>query len=378
MRGKLRVCQIIEATTGGAKRHVVDLATHLNADRFDTTVICSTLRDKSFQNDIAVMRNTGIEVAVIQMTRHISPLRDIASLIKILRFLKRGKFDVVHTHSSKAGFLGRLAATLAGVPRVVHTPHVFAFQMNVPRTFRYFYLVCERIAARFCHIIICVCENERQTAIADGLCNASKLVVVANGIEPLSPKQNELLEEQKTFSIEPNELVVSAVGRLAVQKGHHYLLLAAAHIVKNEKNVKFLIAGEGNQRKQLEETAKNLGIESHCLFPGGNTDTASLFHVSDLIVFPSLWEAVPYALLEAMSAGKAVIAFNVGGLSEVITPDSGVLVPPKDDRALALAISNLLADKPRRDRMGKAARDIVAQQYNLQNMINRTAAIYSG
>ena len=379
MPPRVKVLEVTEATTAGVRRHFRDLVAHLDKERFSVDVVCSTLRDAGFLNDIESMRLGGAGVAVVQMSRAINPASDVAALAAMRRAIRQSKPDVVHTHSSKAGFLGRLAARLEGTPAIIHTPHVFPFEMEAPRPRKTLYFLLEKLAARWTDRFICVSRHERDFAVQSGLAPASRFVLIENGIgapPPVPPSDAE--KHRMELGLEPADLVVGAVGRFTPQKGYGYLVLAAEGVVKRFPNAKFILVGDGETREAIESMAARLRLRSHFVFTGAREDALSLYPLFDLFVLPSLWESLPYALLEAMAAGRAIIATQVGGIPEAIAHgQTGCLVPPKDPAALAQAMIELLPNEPRRQALGSAAREVVHSRYGLDRMVRLTETLYT-
>lgn len=379
MSERITVAEIIEATTGGTRRHLYDLVTHLDPRRFAVTVICSTLRDQTFLEDIEMFRARGVQVAVVPMVRRISPWRDAAAFARIYRLLKQHRYSVVHTHSAKAGFLGRLAARLAGIPAVVHTPHVFPFQMATNRCLRTLYFLLEKFVARFTGRFICVCPMEKDAAQQWGLAPAGKIDVIENGIdaaslETLTDERRSLAEHLGFAADDP---LVGMAGRFVPQKGHRTLIRAAREVVRDFPKARFVMIGDGALRPGIERMIRRFSLEENCFIVPVRQRLSSFYAALDVAVSPSLWEGLPYVLLEAMALERAIVATAVGGVSDLIEDGrTGLTVPAKDARALADAISRLLARPQLRQRLGKAAAQVLEHRYRLQDMVGRTAAVY--
>ncbi len=380
MEKKIRVAEVVEATTAGTRRHVTELVCALDPARFAVTVLGSTRRDPGFLADIDRMRRHGVDVAVVPMVRPISPFRDAAALFRLLGLLRRGRFDVVHTHSSKAGFLGRLAARLAGVPRVVHTPHTFAFQMEVSPFSMGLYRTLERLAACWTDRLICVCEAEREAARRAGLDRAGRCVVIPNGLpasafEP-TPDKGAL---RRRLGLRPEDRVVGMIGRLASQKSPLDLVAAAAFTLKREPDVRFVLVGDGPLMPAVRREIDALGLGDRVFAPGALENGAGLVSAFDVFVLPSRWESLPYSLLEAMAAGVAIVATPVGGVPDVIVHEkTGLLAPAGSPACLALAILELLEDKSKRRTLGAAARGRAEERYRLEPLVDRIERIYAG
>ena len=378
MPPRTRLLQVIEATTGGTRHHLLDLVSALDKEQFAVSVICSDLRDKTFRSDIEAMRSDGIDVTVIQMVRHISPLRDLSAFLRILRHMKRGNFSVVHTHSSKAGFLGRIAAKCAGIPVVIHTPHVLPFEMDTGAVRKAMYFLLERIAARCADRIVCVSPSQKELAVRKGLADPDRLVVIENGIRASDYVHGtDRRRARAELGIEGEGLTVGLIGRFTRQKGQRYLLDAARQVLDKAPATRFVLVGDGETKVGLQKLAGKLGILEGCLFLEPRDDIAMLISAFDVIAIPSLWEGLPYIMLEAMAAGSAVVASRVGGIPDVIVSgETGLLVAPKDAGALARAIHDLLGDSDLRERLGSAAKNAVQSRPAQNDMVRATAELY--
>lgn len=376
---KSRIVQILEATTGGTRRHLSDLVTHLDTASFDITVICSTLRDPAFLEDIETYRSLGIEVIEVPMVRHISPLRDAKALVLILRHLRRRKPALVHTHSAKAGFLGRAAARLAAVPSVVHTPHVFPFQMAGGRLKKCFYFLIEAWAARWTDSIVCVCPTEKRVARRWHLAPEHKLRVIENGIDVAALET--LTDERRSIADQlgfaPGDPLVGMAGRFVLQKGQRDLVQAAAHVVGEFPDARFVLIGEGDLVSDVQGLIQRLDLGGNCFILPSRARLSSFYAALDVVVLPSLWEGLPYVLLEAMALEKAIVATTVGGIPDLISEGrTGLTVPPQDPEALARALCRLLSNPALRDELGARAGRFVEKKYRLKGMVEQTAALY--
>jgi len=375
-----KVLQVLEATEGGTRRHLVDLVTHLDPARFTVSVACSTRRDARFLDDIRTLEARGIVVHRLPMRRAISPVWDLVALIRLVQLMRRGRYDVVHTHSSKAGFLGRLAARLAGVPRVVHTPHVFPFDMDVSHAARFFYFQVERFAARMTDCLVCVCPSQRATASA--LLDAARVVVIENEIDghahALPAGAGRLSRHDLGFA-EDARLLVGMVGRLTPQKGPAYFVNAARLVAARLPEVRFVVVGDGPLRPAIERQIASAGLRERVVMAGERDDIPALLGLVDVVVLPSLWEGLPYVLMEALAAGKAVVATRVGGIPDVVIDGvNGLLVQSRDAVALAGAMLKLLENGACRATIQEAARNTAAARPGLDTMVALLSDVYEG
>jgi glycosyltransferase involved in cell wall biosynthesis len=374
----VKVLEVLEATVGGTRRHLVDIVAHLDPARIQVSAACSTRRDPAFLDDLARMTAKGIQVHIIPMRRAISPVGDLLALFRLFRLMRRGRFDVVHTHSSKAGFVGRLAARLAGVRRIIHTPHTFPFEMDVSLSARFAYRQLERLAACFTDCIVCVCPSQR--ALAESLIDPARVVVIENGIgDPPPANAAEQERQRRHLGIEAESLVIGVVGRFTRQKGHAHFIEAARDVATRYPGVRFLLVGDGELRQTLEQKIATAGLGDRFIVVGAREDVPELLPVFDLVVLPSLWEGLPYVLLEAMAAGKPVIASCVGGMPDVIQDGiNGMLVPPRDSAVLAAAMLKLLVNKELRSKMGHSASEALRQRCRVERMIEQLTCVYEG
>jgi glycosyltransferase involved in cell wall biosynthesis len=365
----LHVVHVLEATTGGTRRHLVDLTLNLDKTKFNVRVICSLLRQASFQSDVEKLRAAGIRVDVIPMTRRVHPLHDAAALVRIVRNFRQTPCDIVHCHSAKAGFLGRIAARLVGA-RAIYTPHCFPFLMDVHPLQRLLYLALEKFAARLTHHFIAVSESERNTALQARLCAAERVTVVRNGIDATRNTQHATRNTQHV-------LTIGTVGRLTKQKGQSDLLLAAQQVVKEFPQAKFILVGGGEDESHLRNLTATLGLDQHVEFLGEREDVERIYPTFDVYVLPSLWEALPYTPLEAMAASKPVVATDVGGVSEIVVDgETGCLIPPHQPMTLAENVCALLRQPSLRQAMGTRGRQRVERMFTLEQMVRETERIY--
>ncbi len=310
--------------------------------------------------------------------REIRPFRDLAGLIRLTRFLRRESYAIVHTHTSKGGFVGRLAAWLAGVPIVVHTMHGFAIHEQSPAWGRISYSALERLAARWCHRIVSVSEFHRGWALELGICSAAQIQAIPNGISPAAPGGYiEPAGLRRQSGAGEGDVLILSPARLAAGKGIEYLIEAAAILPRGGPRYRVAIAGDGPVRSRLECLARDRGVSDIVTFLGFRDDVGELLAASDLVVLPSLREGLSISLLEAMAAGKPIIASSIGSHREVASQaEMALLVPPADAAALAEAIQRLARDPGLMDLLGKRARTLFEARYTEDRMLNAYRELY--
>jgi len=369
----LKVFQVLAGGPwGGGAVVVLSLTKRLLQEGCQVWVLC--LSDEVCRR----FSEAGARVVTLCWRREINPLLDLVAFWKLFRLCRRERFDLVHTHTSKGGFLGRIAARLAGVPVIVHTVHGFAFHefTGSVRTIVYTYL--ERFAAQFCDLLICVNNEDRRTAIERGIVEPAKIVTILNGID-LAPFTGETATDalRKELGIPEQATIVGTVGRLAPQKGFADLVAAVPEILCEQPDTWFVFAGNGPQREELEGQAEALGISERCRFLGFRHDIPRLLACYDIFVLPSLWEGLSITLLEAMAASKPVVVTDIKGNREVVHDGvNGLLCQPYNGSALAEAITRLIEHPELAATLGKGARHTIEQCFDKQAMLAQTVDIY--
>ncbi len=374
-----RVLHVLEATEGGTRTHLRDLVLRLRRDGWEVDVAVSTLRDPSFCDDLERFRDAGIGVCLVPMVRNPYPRADWRAFWALRRAIRATRPDLVHTHSSKAGFLGRAAARAEGKPSL-YTPNAFRFQApDAGRFERWLVTALERRAARWSDGIICVSDGERQAALDARIDVPERLHVVYNGID-LAP-----LDEAATLGGGRELLalradawpIVLTIGRRVAQKGDRYLLSAWPKVVGAFPDAQLVIVGDGPLLDDLQAQATALGIDDSVCFPARQGDVGRLYAIADVYVLPSLYEGCPYTLLEAMALGLPCVATAAAGSRDIIADgQTGLLVPVADAPALSDALLRVLSDHELRVKVGEQARAVARRDYTADGMADATAAIY--
>ncbi|MFH1069627.1 MAG: glycosyltransferase, partial [Candidatus Glassbacteria bacterium] len=280
---------------------------------------------------------------------------------------------------AKAGFLGRLAAKLTGVPIIIHTFHGHVFHSYFGYFKTKFFLWLERLLAKFTNVIITVGELQRREIISYRIAEPEKIVAVPLGLD-LKPfvtmvqDPNELRDE---LSLPPETLLVGIVARLVPIKNHLCFLEAARTVASRLENVKFLIIGDGELRERLEKKTRELDLDSRVIFMGFQHNLVKIYAGLNIVTLSSFNEGLPVALIEAMAAGRPVISTDVGGVRDLILDgDNGLLVPSNDPGALAEAMLYLLRKPERRDMMGIAGRNKVYPLFDKNRLLSDIDKLY--
>lgn len=361
---------------GGGSVIVSRLAETARRRGYEVAVLTT---DPRFQS---MLRTAGLGVVELNCVwRETSLLRDAFGLLRLWKFLRDNRYDLVHTHTSKAGLVGRLAARAARVPAVVHTVHGFPFNEESGRGERLVYSAVERLAAHLCDRLVTVSRYHRDWAMRLRIGGASKVSAIPNGLDPwrVRPTRGRAGMREE-LGADAETLLVFAHGPLSVQKGFEYLIRAVPELKYRLDPTRLLLvfAGTGRLAGNLEDLALELGVRENIRFLGFRPDVGDLLAAADLVVLPSLWEGLSISLLEAMAAGKAVVTTNIG--SNVEATDGGrgaVLVPPKDSAALAAAVVEL-ASRPALARdLAKQAGELFQARYTEGRMLDDYARLYS-
>ena len=327
----ISVAHVLEATVGGTGQHLMDVCLGLPREGFQQTAIISLERDPNSALAAQRLTEAGVAVEIVPMKREISPLADMRALRSLTEFFRAHEFDIIHCHSSKAGFLGRWAARRARAQAAIaYSPHAFAFQMRVCPRRRWLYVQLERWAGRCTDLLVCTCEGERSLAVENRIVPGERTAVVPNGVD-LSRFTADVdpAAFRDQLSVPAGHRLVGSVGALVPQKGHTYLVDAARIVLQELPDTTFLIAGEGRLREKLTVRAEGAGPGERIRFLGQRDDIPELLASLDLFVMPSLWEGLPYALLEAMAVGVPVVASDITGLADLVRPgETGRLTPP--------------------------------------------------
>jgi glycosyltransferase involved in cell wall biosynthesis/ribosomal protein S18 acetylase RimI-like enzyme len=357
---------------GGAGRIILQLGQVVRAEGWQVDVLTT---NSTFQRAAAEQGLGVVDLDVIR--REIRPLWDLAGLSRLARFLRREPYDIVHTHTSKAGFVGRLAARLANVPVIVHTAHGFAFHEKSPQRVRRFYSTLEQAASHWCDRIVSVSEFHRDWALQLGICTPLKIVAIPNGIARLPEPGVAPPELRRRLGARPSDLLILTMARLAADKGLEYLIEAAGMLARYERRFRIVIAGEGPARAALEQQARILDVSEHVIFLGFREDIRDLLDASDLVVLPSLREGLSIALLEAMAAAKPIIATSIGSHKEVAAQGSTAwLVPPADAIGLGNAILRVTRDPVLMARLGTRAKAQFERHYTEERMLTAYKRLY--
>jgi glycosyltransferase involved in cell wall biosynthesis len=365
---------ITESTPfGGAQRNTLLTLKGLIRDGYQTDLVCGPGGPLIQESEIL-----GVRVHVIDsLTRDINPHKDFRTFVKLYKLFKSKKYSLVHTHSTKAGFLGRLAAYYSGVPYIVHTLHGLPFEIGNDYKSR-FYINFERIIGLITHYVICVGDVLREQVVDWEMLPSKKLRTIYSGIDfkEYIPRCSAFQKKQE-LGVEAAWPIVGCVGRLSEQKAQYHLIDAISNLRKKYPEIRLILVGDGELRSQLEKQICDNALSSNVLLLGERNDIADLLNIFDVYAMCSLWEGVGRALTEAMYWRLPIVATAVNGVKELIKhEETGLLTPTRNPLALAASIDRLAVDPTFAHHLGISARLMVERLMNVEWMIKGIEEVY--
>lgn len=361
----MKVCYLITRghTMGGANVHVRDMAQALLERGHEPIVLIG--ETGPFVDDLKAAR-VPFEI-LPNLQREVRPLQDLKGLFEVIAALRRIKPDILSTHTAKAGFLGRIAAKICGVP-AFYTAHGWAFADGVSARERSVYLFLERWGAYIGQPIITVCEQDRIYALANGVGQPQQIETIHNGMPPIPPAL------EANAEAEPPNLIM--VARFMPQKDHTTLLRALARI--KDLSWEIDLVGPGPLMDDAQALCADLGLTDRVRFLGERRDVAELMAQSQIFLLITNWEGFPRSILEAMRAGLPIVATNIDGIPEAVTEnETGFLIGRKDVDGLTARLRELIVDPSLRRRLGQAGRERFLRQFTFDRTFSGTVRKYS-
>jgi glycosyltransferase involved in cell wall biosynthesis len=386
---KIKVIHVITRfDKGGSAENTFLTVRGLDKEKYDVLLIKGLSQEfvmgekeaEAVEENLNVAEKNSVRIFTLpELVRNIDPIQDIKAFFRLMNIFKSERPRVVHTHTSKAGILGRWAAFLAKVPIIIHTPHGHVFWGYFNRRKTSVFIFLERLTARITDRIITLTEQEKKDHLRFAIAPETKFAVIHSGVDlsKFSGVTVDAFEMKKKLGISEESFVVGTVGRLTPVKGQRYLLEAAVKVVLQKPDTLFVFLGDGELLTELNEMASALGIKDHVKFLGWRPDVAEIMTVFDVFVLPSLNEGMGKVLVEAMAMGKPIIASNVGGIPDlVINDDNGLLVAPEDPGAIAETIEGLYRDSVKTRNMGEKGK-LIAAGYSVNAMIQKIDRLYT-
>lgn len=381
---KTKIAHVItRMIIGGAQENTLYTVCGLMADpRYDVTLVTGPAVGPEGSLMDAVRRNNVPTISIPYLRRNLHLVYDVLAFMHLVSVLWRGKYTVVHTHSSKAGILGRLAAWIARVPYIVHTIHGLPFHAHEHPVRNACYRSLECLVAPMTDRIITVCDEMAVQARAAGIVPRGGYTTIYSGLDldlftRTYPEEAAAIRQK--FALPPDACVIGKIARLFHLKGHTYVLDAARRIIDRMPNVYFLFVGDGILEKPLKEKVRRLGIEEHVRFAGlvPPETIPQYMQAMDIVVHASLREGLPRVVPQAFLSHRCVVAFDIDGAHDIIDEGvSGCLIPPKDSEKLAAALCLLAGDPVRRAAWAEAGYQKTVKLFSKEKMVDAISTVY--
>jgi len=372
---------IARLNIGGPAIHAILLNSGLNKDGYKDILISGSVSE-SEGDMLYLAREHGVEPVIIsELEREISFWKDFKAFLKLFGIMRRERPDIVHTHTAKAGALGRLAAMMAGVPIVVHTFHGHAFDGYFSPVKARIFLWIERLLGNFTHKVIAVSESVRDEISGKlKIVDRTKCVVIPLGLELDKFLDNAGLNGRfrARLGLPADMLLVGIVGRLVPIKNHSFFLKIArrARELAPDLNMKFLIIGDGELKGELMAASREMGLVD-VIFTGWIRDLPEVYAGLDVVALTSLNEGTPVSLIEAMASGRAVISTEAGGVKDMIRDgENGVLVKHRDLEGFSAALVELLKNGKKRESIGVRGREFARERYCKERLLRDIERLY--
>jgi len=368
---KIKVVHIITLLElGGAQENTLYTCEHLDKNKFDVMLLCG-------KGGILDAQTKNIRIYFVkELMREICPFYDLIAFIKIYKILKKEKPDIVHTHSSKAGIIGRWAAYYAKVPLIIHTFHGFGFNDEQNYFVRKIYILAERLTAKITDKLVAVSYENISKGLKNKIGNELQYTMIRSGIK-LQDYQIDIdfEKKKKEFGLK-NEHIVGMIACFKKQKAPLDFIKTAKSVCAEKPDAKFILVGDGVLRKRIEAEIKKLNLEKNVILTGWRKDTNEIIKIFDVFVLTSLWEGLPRVIVESMSAGIPVVATYIDGTKEIVQEGlTGFVVHPHETEKMAERILRLLNNPDLRKKFSQAAKKRV-QEFDIDLMVSQQEKLY--
>ncbi len=364
---------VTQLELGGAQTQLLDLIRQIDQDRY--TVYLFTAQEGWLKEEALSIR--GLKIHFSKYLQHSIHLpKDLLAMIEMVQFIKKNKIDIVHTHSSKAGILGRFAGAVAGAKILIHTVHGWSFNDFQNLLVRKLYIGLERLSAKFTDKIIAVSNHDIQKGIACKIGSESQYALVRYGIPRVQFGTRDPTI-RKELGISPEEWVIGTIACFKPQKAPEDFVRLAFLTRQVLPQARFLWVGDGALRKKIEKSIAQFDLGPQFILLGWRRDIPRILSAMDVFVLTSLWEGLPIAVLEAMVSQVPVVATRTGGISEVIAEgETGFLVSCHDMASMLEKVRVLLQDPPLKERILRSAKRCVDEQFDTKTMVKAHEDLY--
>jgi glycosyltransferase involved in cell wall biosynthesis len=378
---RVRVLHLItRLIVGGAQENTIYTVNLLNIDKYHVSLI-SGPQTGSEGSMIEETFARGIELCIIpELVREINPIKDLIALIKIYRVLKKGDYTIIHTHSSKAGIIGRLAAKMAKTPIIVHTIHGWSFHDNMSSFKRKTYILLEKLSASFSNAMIVVAQKDIDKGLKENIGYPYQYHLIRSAIPIKDFDRTKYITKEIRYElgIPLDAPVLGNIGRFSEQKNPLEWVNIASQVHRQIPECRFLMVGDGPLRKQVELLIEEEKLSGFAIVPGLRRDVARLLSVMDVFLLTSLWEGLPRVIPQAMMMQIPIVSYRVDGAAEAIyNGESGYLCEPNDIDAAAYYCIKLLINPALRLQMGINGKKYATREFDLSKMIEQIDNLYS-
>ena len=376
MKNKIKILHVItHLPIGGAQDNTLYTVELLDKEKYDISLCCN------LEGEL-VERAKKIEAVKLFdipfLCREVSPYRDIRAFLSLYKLFKEEDFTIIHTHSSKAGLLARLAAVLNKTPIVIHTIHGFAFNDFMNALKKNFFIYVEKLLAKWTDVLITVSNLNKKKIIDLNIAHENKIKNIYSGID-LSLFTNKRNDDfRKELNLENDHLLLGSVGRLSDQKDPITMIEAFGIISKPFPNAHLALVGDGELKGKILEKIDQLKLDGKVHLTGNKNNPWSVYHSMDLFIMSSIYEGLGRSITEALSCGVPVVCTDVEGVPEIVRDNiTGILVPPKDANKLADGIIRTLNDMETAKKMAEEGRRFVKDNFDVNKMVNDIDSLYN-
>ena len=375
MSEKIKLLHVItHLPIGGAQDNTLYTVELLNKDKYDISLSCNL-------NGELVSRAKKVKhlklYDVPNLRREVSIINDIRAFLYLYKLIKKENFTIIHTHSSKAGFLGRVAAMLNKTPIVIHTIHGFAFHDYMISFKKNIFIYLEKLSAKWTHGLVTVSNLNKKKVVDLGIAPIEKLKNIYSGID-LTLFINEKNDQfRKELNLDSNHLLLGSVGRLSNQKDPITMIEAFCIVIKRFPSAHLTLVGDGELRDKILIKIDQLQLNGRVHLTGNKNDPWKIYHSLDLFIMSSIYEGLGRSITEALSCGVPVVCTRVEGVPEIVRDnETGILVPPKDPGALATGIIKSLNDMDNARKMAEEGRKFINENFDVKKMVDDIDTLY--
>ena len=371
---KIKIAVIItKLELGGAQKVAISLCEKMDTNKFEPFLICGCggILDKEAQKKIRV-------IFVKNLVREINPIKDLKALFSIYKILKKEKPIIVHTHSSKAGILGRIAAKLCDIKNIIHTIHGFSFNDTQSFINKKIFIFLEKFCARLSSILIPVSTENITKGLKNNIGKKEQYHYIRLGVDINNFKNfSQVPSLKKELKLNKDDILITTIGPFKPQKNLPDFIRLANNLSKLDNKFKFVIVGDGALRKSFEQMIKYFDIFNNIFLIGWRRDIANILNSSDFFVMTSLWEGLPISTIEALCCGLIPIVNDVDGQREIIKNGiNGFLISPYDIESIQKKILLLNSDNELKQKMSKNAKNCIDKTFSINYMIKQHENLY--